>query len=128
MTTPVADYNRDGQLDLFAVEWEPSLPSILFSGTTEGNWIEIGVAEMHRAPAAQVAVYKAGRSGDIEGLLSLRPLSTSRGYASGSELIVHSGLGSITTVDVVVTLVDGTTYEAAGLAANSRYLLPNGCG
>ena len=52
VTAPTADYNRDGRLDVFAVEWEPSLPSLLFSGAADGNWITIGLntPHWHREP------------------------------------------------------------------------------
>ena len=127
VAAPTADYNRDGRLDIVLIEWEPTLPSLLFSGRNDGNWIAVGLSSPTLAPAADVSVFEAGHVDDPTALLGHRPLSASRGYAAGSELLVHVGLGTIGEVDVVVTLVDGTRHEALGISANGMYLLPDGC-
>jgi hypothetical protein len=35
VAAPTVDYDRDGRLDIFLLEWEPSLPSILLRNVTE---------------------------------------------------------------------------------------------
>lgn len=128
VAAPIADVDRDGRLDVLLVEWEPSLPSLLFQGQNEGNWISVALTEPRIGAGATVLVYEAGRSGDTDELIGARPLSSSRGYSSGSEFLAHFGLGARDAVDVVIAMPDGTTISAAGLAANGRYVLPDGCG
>ena len=84
VAAPTADYNRDGRLDVFLVEWEPGLPSLLLSGQNDGNSITIGLSSPNSAPGADVSVYSAGRVGDPAALLGHRPLTASKGYAAGS--------------------------------------------
>lgn len=44
VTGPVADVDRDGRLDVFLVEWEPAVPSLLLHNeTASGNWLSVSV-------------------------------------------------------------------------------------
>ena len=128
VSAPTVDFNRDGRLDVFLVEWEPSLPSLLFAGAAEGNWLTVGLNEVSLAPGADVAVYVGGELGEADALIGHREITTSRGYSAGSEPMVHFGIGTIDAVDVLVTLRDGSAFTAEGVAANAFYLLPDGCG
>ena len=127
VTAPTSDYNRDGRLDIIAVEWEPGLASVLFVGQNEGNWVSVRLAPELMSLGADVAIYAAGEAGNPDGLLGHRPIAATKGYSAGSELIAHFGLGDIETVDIIVTLPDGTTLEALDVAANSHQQLPRGC-
>ncbi|NIR39288.1 MAG: hypothetical protein GWN07_25775, partial [Actinobacteria bacterium] len=61
-----ADVDRDGRLDVLAVEWEPSLPSIMFRNTSaSGHWIEVSVgAELGGGVGTRVDVFSSGAAGD----------------------------------------------------------------
>ena len=124
VTAPTADYNRDGRLDVFAVEWEPSLPSLLFSGAADGNWITIGLNAPSLAPGADVTIFD---SDEPSKLLGHRRLTATKGYAAGSELVAHFGLGDVERVDVVVTIRDGDELSLTDVPANGWYVLPDGC-
>ncbi len=128
VAAPVSDYDRDGQLDVFLVEWEPALPSLLFAGSAPGNWLSVGLADSSAAPGSTVLVYRHGAAGDPSALLATRAITASRGYSAGVELTVHVGLGAETAADVVIITPDGSRIDAPGLAANARYLLPDACG
>ena len=128
VSAPTVDFNRDGRLDVFLVEWEPSLPSLLFAGAADGNWLTVGLNEVSLAPGADVAVYVGGELGEADALIGHREITTSRGYSAGSEPMVHFEIGTIDAVDVLVTLRDGSAFTAEGVAANAFYLLPDGCG
>ena len=54
---PAVDIDRDGRLDVFAVEWEPSLPSLMFRNTGDaGHWLEISIGGPGRGVGTLVAV------------------------------------------------------------------------
>ncbi len=54
---PVVDIDRDGRLDVFAVEWEPSLASIMFHNTGDsGHWLEVSIGGPGRGIGATITV------------------------------------------------------------------------
>ena len=103
-----ADVDRDGRLDLFVGDFEPSRPSLLFRNETPGgHWLEVAVAQPGQGVGASVEVYPAGQLGNAASLLGLQTITTSTGYASGVPPIAHFGLGSQTSVDVRVRFPAG---------------------
>jgi len=125
---PVADFDRDGRLDIFLVEWFPSLPSLLLRNTTaSGNWIEISLGIPGRGVGAVVSVYESASAGDPTALIGRREIIVSEGYTSGVLPYAHFGLGDRTEVDVVVRLPSGQTIQLPGVAANQHLRLPEGC-
>lgn len=129
VTGPMADVDRDGRLDILAVEWEPSLPSLLFRNeSASDNWLSVEVGpELGGGLGARVGVYQEGLLGQTEGLVGMRELSVSEGYASGQQALAHFGLGDLTAVDVQVALPGGRTVDLPGLSANQHLGLPSGC-
>jgi len=130
VTAPTADFNRDGRLDVLAVEWEPSLPSILFrNASASGNWLEVAFdLDDGGGPGTRISLYEVGRSGDPDGLLGSSELVASQGYAAGAVEAAHFGLGEIDLVDVVVRPPLGAAPMAiTGVAVNQRLQLPDGC-
>lgn len=131
VTAPTADVDRDGRLDVFAVEWEPTLPSILFSNESgSGNWLEVAFDVVDGGgPGTRVAIYRSGEAGAPEALLGLSELVASQGYAAGAVDVAHFGLGSVTEVDLVVQPPGRTDpLVLPAVAANQHVALPNGCG
>jgi hypothetical protein len=76
---------------------------------------------------ATVAVYRAGRLGDLAELIGIREISASQGYAAGTSSAVHFGLGRETTVDVRIRLPGGEVIDRSGVPANRHLRLPGGC-
>jgi hypothetical protein len=128
VTAPTADVDRDGRLDVLAVEWYPHLPSILFHNeSASGHWLEVSVAGDETPVGTTVAVYRSGQAGETSSLLGMREITATQGYTAGTELLAHFGLGDIDVVDVVVTRPGGDPVTESGLAVNRHVRLP-GCG
>ncbi|MGF1617137.1 MAG: CRTAC1 family protein [Acidimicrobiia bacterium] len=125
---PTSDVNRDGRLDLLAVEWEPALPSIMFMNhTASGNWLQVTVNDGVGGVGARVEVYEGGQAGDVEAMLGARDITASLGYTAGVELMAHFGLGEADLVDIVVTSAGGDPVSLSGVAANSRISVGGDC-
>jgi hypothetical protein len=99
------DVDHDGRVDVFMVEWEPSLPSVLLRNTGAGGpWVAVDVSALGASAAgAQVQVSADGTP------LATGWATSTTGYAAGAPPIVHLGLGggAPAEVDVVVTPVPG---------------------
>jgi hypothetical protein len=119
---PVVDLDHDGRLDLFAVEWEPSLPSLMFMNVGDtGHWLEVSVGQ----PGAGIgAVVTVSAGGEVVGR---QEIGVGGGYSSGRLPVSHFGLGQETVVDVTIALPDGTTTDLAGIVADQHIRWPTGC-
>jgi enediyne biosynthesis protein E4 len=124
--SPVADYDRDGRLDVFMATWFEELESHLFRNVTEaGNYLVVRVEG--RGPGlnrmgvgATVRVYRAGRAGDPTHLLGRGDITLGNGYSVGEEALAHFGLGNESRVDLVVRWQGRT--ETLENAAVNRYM------
>jgi hypothetical protein len=120
---PIVDLDRDGRLDAFAVEWEPSLPSILFRNVGEsGHWLEVSIGGPGRGVGSLVRV--ANTDGTFIGH---QEISVGGGYSSGRLPVAHFGLGQDTVVTVSITLPDGTVTELPNTTADQHLRWPEGC-
>lgn len=127
VTAPVTDIDRDGRLDIVAVEWEPSLPSLAFlNGGTVGHWISISIGpELGGGIGTRVQVFESGESEHPIGTIDLSPTT---GYSAGIELIAHFGLGSRTEADIVVTPpLPHQPFVLQGVPSDRHLRLPAGC-
>lgn len=108
VTTPVVDIDRDGRLDIFAGEWDPSLPSILFSNQTRGgHWLEVAGGDVLGGVGSRIEIYQTGSPGLPEALLGVREITATVGYTAGVELSAHFGLGDVQEVDIIVVPPEG---------------------
>ncbi len=120
---PVVDLDHDGRLDLFAVEWEPALPSLMFRNVGEtGHWLELSIGEPGSGIGALVTVSTQG--GEV---LATQEIGIGGGYSSGRLPIAHLGLGQETRVNVAIAFRDGTTAEMTNVPADQHIRWPNGC-
>ena len=96
VAAPTADYDRDGRLDVFLLEWEPSLPSLLLRNETgAGNWLQVSVSSDHGFGIGwRVEVH------DGEDLVGAREITVTQGYSAGVLPEAHFGLGDLTEVQV----------------------------
>ena len=120
---PSGDFDNDGKIDLFLINWFPGNHSRLLQNASSGEnrWLNVRVEgkRMNRMGiGAQVHVYSAGKLGDGKTLLGFQEITTGYGYASGQLAIAHFGLGSAAKVDVRVTLPDRSVLEQRDAAAN----------
>ncbi|HEY5890027.1 MAG TPA: CRTAC1 family protein, partial [Acidimicrobiia bacterium] len=127
VTAPTNDVDRDGRLDMLAVEWEPSLPSILFMNQTPGgHWLEVSVDDRYAGVGSRVDIYEAG-TGQTS-LIGSREIVATLGYTAGVDRVAHFGLGEVASVDVRITPPFGaapTLFE--GVSADARIAIGGSC-
>jgi DNA-binding transcriptional LysR family regulator len=109
---PAADYDNDGRLDLFLLNWWPSERSLLLRNETPGgNWLQVqvegkpGVNRM--GVGCQVRIYPAGKAGQATALLGCQEIGAAWGYSSGQAALAHFGLGKEGSVDVEIIVPHG---------------------
>jgi enediyne biosynthesis protein E4 len=126
---PTLDFDRDGRLDLFGVEWVPSRDSLLYRNVSRaGNFLQVAVRPAAGTNAmgigAHIEVYEPGRLGEPAALVGRSEIATGYGYSSGQEAVAHFGLADREQVDVRIVLPHGgSVIERAGVAANQRLLI-----
>lgn len=124
VAAPTADYDRDGRLDVFLLEWEPSLPSILLRNVTDGgNWLQVSVDSIHGFGIGwRVEVF------DGESLIGAREITVTQGYSAGVLPEAHFGLGELDSVDVNLIAPGGAEPIALeNVSANQHIRWPGGC-
>jgi len=124
---PSADYDNDGRLDLFLINWYEGNHSRLLRNTSEGgHWLKVAVrgTKMNRMGiGAKISIYPAGKLGKRDALLGHQELTIGYGYASGQEAVCHFGLGRWEQVDVHVLLPDGTQLSERGVKVDQKLTL-----
>ncbi len=104
---PSLDFDRDGRLDLFLVNWFAGRRSTLLRNESPARrWLDVEVRgkTMNRMGiGAQVKLVKDGK------LLGFQEISTGYGYASGQRAAAHFGLGDVNRVDLHVLFPGGKT-------------------
>ena len=128
VTGATADWDNDGRLDLFLVEWEPSLPSMMWRNTREaGNWLLVELAGAGRGVGSIVTVFEEGHLGDPAALLGRQEISVSIGYGAGRQPQAHFGLGESRAVDLSIAVANGELVDMPGVAVNQHLRWPSGC-
>ena len=119
---PSADYNNDGKLDLFLINWfQGNHCRLMQNATDAGNWLDVHVqgTKMNRMGlGAKVSIYPAGKLGQAASLLGHQEMTIGYGYASGQEAVCHFGLADLNSVDVLVELPSGARLTRTGVPAN----------
>jgi hypothetical protein len=126
-----ADIDSDGDLD-FAIGGKgdidvPDGRSVLIRNDIDaggGNWLRVELVSptCHAgAFGARTSIYADGDAGGA--LIAMRESRGSHGYHAQNEPVLHFGLGSVASVDVVVDFLDGTQTIVTGVAANQRILV-----
>jgi hypothetical protein len=118
---PSGDYDNDGRLDLFLINWfQGNHSRLLQNQSPPRNWLQVEVAGNNKLNrmgiGAQVKLFAPG----TKDLLGFQEISTGYGYASGQPAYAHFGLGDHKTVDVEIKLPDGKTLRKAMIAAGQR--------
>jgi hypothetical protein len=131
---PTVDFDRDGRLDVFAVEWEPSRDSLLFRNVSRsGNYLEVAVRASRTTTinamgiGARVELYEPGQLGNRDALVGRGEIATGYGYSSGQEAVVHLGLADRQRVDLRVVLPHGgAVIERYGVPPDQRLVISDG--
>jgi hypothetical protein len=120
----VADFDRDGRLDLLLQNLEK--PAVLLMGRGEtGNWLQLSLegTESNRDAIGAIATV---RIGDAQ---QMRQVSAGSGFLSSSSPILHFGLGEATSVDSVeIRWPSGRTTKISGVQAGYRFKIREAAG
>lgn len=124
VAAPTADYDRDGRVDIFLLEWEPSLPSILLRNVSEtGNWLQVSVDGDN---GFGIGWLVEALDGDT--IVGAREITVTQGYSAGVVPMAHFGLGELDEVTVRLTPPGGTDpVLIEEVAANQHIRWPDGC-
>jgi len=128
---PSADVDADGRLDVFLLEWEPALPSLLMiNESPAGRWLQVSVGpDLMHGIGWRVEVFTAGGIGDPGSLIGVREITVTQGYSAGVAPVAHFGLGDVQAVDLLLVPPNGgTPTELTGVDADQHIRFPDGCG
>lgn len=121
---PSGDFDADGRVDLFLVNWfQGNYSRLLKNQSKPGAWLDVSVSGRktnRMGIGSKVRVYRAGQANQKAGLLGFQEIGTGYGFASGQAPIAHFGLGDEARVDVEVVFPDGTRTAREGVAVNQR--------
>ncbi len=114
-----ADIDADGDLD-FAVGAKRSRNWLVRNDLDVDytNWLKISLRSAQGQAGgfgAKIAVYPTSRR---ERVVAFRESRSASGYLGQDDPVVHVGLGTHTTVDVVVTFIDGAMHVLSGVPSN----------
>ena len=127
---PSADYDADGRVDLFLVNWfEGNHSRLLHNDSAPRQWLKVRVVGKtfnRMGLGSQIAVYVRGQLGEPAALLGYQELSIGYGYSSGQTAECHFGLGDVKSVDVRVTLPSGRIIDRRDVAAGSTLVVAEG--
>jgi len=105
---PVADFDRDGRMDIMLASWFPEIPSrLLLNRSKTGHWLRVRVTGKtinRMGIGAKVKIYQSGKIGRPESLLGYQEIHISNGFCTAQEAVAHFGLGGAVICDVEVTL------------------------
>jgi len=112
----VADFDRDGQLDLLIENFAKPAALLMGRGAT-GHWLQIdldGLAPNRDAVGAVVTITTSQGS-------QTRQVSRGNAFLSCSSPVLHFGLGNVTTVDrVTIRWPSGRRQFLTDVAADQR--------
>lgn len=124
VAAPTADFDRDGRLDVFLLEWEPSLPSILLRNAGDtGHWLQVSVDGDNGFGVGWLVEVLDG-----DEIVGAREITVTQGYSAGVLPVAHFGLGELETVDVRLTPPGGVEpHLIEDVSADQHIRWPDGC-
>ncbi|MEE9443093.1 MAG: FG-GAP-like repeat-containing protein [candidate division Zixibacteria bacterium] len=97
-----ADYDHDGYLDLYHINWSEGEPNVLYRNNGwNNNWLNvkcIGTSSNGSAIGAKIIAYAQINGSSVQ---QLREITSLTGNGSQNNLNAHFGLGDATIVDTV---------------------------
>ncbi|MCA9079334.1 MAG: CRTAC1 family protein [Planctomycetaceae bacterium] len=127
---PAADFDGDGAVDLFLINWFSGDRCHLLRNTSPaGNWLTVsvrGTSFNRMGIGSRIEVFRpiAERAEqDRTGFLGMRELHIGTGYASGGPASAHFGLGSVDRVDLRVRFPNGVVQWRHDVPVNQALLI-----
>ena len=129
VTAATGDFDRDGRLDVFLVDWEPARPSLLLTGDGDtGHWLAVAAGPNgSRTIGARVEVYRAGGLGDPAARLGWRDVATDVGFGGGAVPEARFGVGDAEVVDVRITPAGGAPIDLTGVPTDRLVGVDGAC-
>lgn len=119
----VADFNRDGRLDLITGNSRGEHHLLLNETGPVGNWLTVELRSVSSTPAAIGARLEL----DVAGTTLVRILQAGDGYLSQNTYRIHFGLGAATEAsDFRVRWPDGAWQSFGPLAAGVHHVIRDG--
>ncbi len=120
---PSADYDGDGRVDLFLINWfRGNHCRLLKNESPTRHWLDVSVtgSSFNRMGiGSRIRVLKTG----TQELLGVQEVQIGYGYASGQPAVCHFGLGDMERVDLEIRLPDGTTLTRSDVATNQALVV-----
>ena len=119
---PGGDFDNDGRVDLFLVNWYRDNHSRLLRNISpSGRWIQVVVRGrgMNRMGiGAKVSVFSP-----TDKLIGFGEITTGFGYASGQPAIANFGVAQHDVVSLTVEFPDGRLIRRSGVLTNRRHVV-----
>ena len=120
---PTIDFDDDGQLDLFLVNWFQGNHCRLLRNESSGNnWLKVKIVGKHTnrmGIGCKISIRGISDRSRKE-TIQVQEVSTGYGYASGQVAECHFGLGKLDKVKVEVHFPNGQVQEIVDVRANQR--------
>jgi hypothetical protein len=122
------DYDRDGDLDLFIVNYHAD--PVLYrndGGNVAGNWLQIKTVGSDSNPDGIGAYITVTPDLDLPAVAYVTEMDGSSNYLGQSELLAHFGLGETESIDqIVVQWPSGYEQTFTDVAVNQRVTITEG--
>ncbi|OIP82372.1 MAG: hypothetical protein AUK37_09290 [Rhodobacterales bacterium CG2_30_65_12] len=115
----LADFNRDGRLDLAVVNRRVPMQVFENADTVVGHWLAVALAQ----PGPNTHAVGAWLDLEVDGKVFAREITVGGGHAGGTAVPEHFGLGKAETARLRITWPDGETSPWIEIEADSMVRL-----
>ncbi len=119
----LADVDRDGDLDIYMASAKGANFLVRNDLDNDYHWLDLlctGPKGDLGGIGSKVILYEAGRLGEAAYIIGYQEVGSQFGYMSQNPVQLHFGLGTRTSCDVRVILIDQQTIDIPGAAADQQ--------